>query len=59
MTDRTMTVTFDHLSDAEATMAVLESSIPGIDVELQPDAVPDRARRWGGRTKLSMRDPGS
>ena len=41
MTDRTMTVTFDHLSDAEATRAVLESSIPGIDVDLQqPDAVP-------------------
>lgn len=37
MSDRTMTVTFDHLSDAEATAAVLESSIPGIDIDLQPE----------------------
>ena len=37
MTDHTMTLTFDHLSEAEATMAVLESSIPGIDIELQPE----------------------
>ncbi len=38
MTDNIVTATFAHLSDADASRAVLESSIPGIDVALQSDA---------------------
>ena len=40
MTERTVTTTFEHLSDADAARAVLESSIRGVQVALEPMAAP-------------------
>ncbi len=38
MSESTLTATFDHFSDADASRAVLELSIPGIAVDLRSDA---------------------
>lgn len=51
MTDDTLTATFAHLSDADASRAVLESSIPGIDVGLRSDA--NVTRREGGEDEAA------
>ena len=40
MTERIVTTTFEHLSDADAARAVLESSIRGVQVALDPIAAP-------------------
>ncbi len=40
MTEHTVTTTFEHLSDADAARAVLESSIRGVQVVLEPMGAP-------------------
>lgn len=37
MTEHTVTMAFDHLSDADAARAVLESSIRGAEVAIKPE----------------------